>query len=318
MGVTLSILLDSLDFETLPEKLSTYWKGLLIHSRRQKPNKKAVLPKISRQRSQRSLPAQVPQTNVKLGLQITAMPFSHHSHSGQFCPDHAKNKLEEMVKTAIAKSMEVFALTEHMPRNDQDRYPEEIEMGWTLATSQTNHRDFYREATRLRGEYGSRIQILIGFESEWIRPSSQDLIAESLQAYSFDLFVGSVHHVHTKPIDYDQAGYDTAKALAGGTDRQLFNDYFDAQFSMLQAVRPPVIGHFDLIRLKSEEPSRDLRLWPDVWQRIMRNLQLIVSNGSLLEINFASLRKGLSEPYPKGEIAQVSSIRRRKRSSHVR
>lgn len=53
------------------------------------------------------------------------MPFSYHSHSGQFC-GHAQDSLEEIVKAAIAKNMRVFALTEHMPREDKDMYPEEV------------------------------------------------------------------------------------------------------------------------------------------------------------------------------------------------
>lgn len=54
------------------------------------------------------------------------MPFSHHSHSGQFC-GHATNTLEEVVQKAIALKMQVFALTEHMPRDqDEDLYPEEV------------------------------------------------------------------------------------------------------------------------------------------------------------------------------------------------
>ncbi len=53
------------------------------------------------------------------------MPFSHHSHSGQFC-GHAENSLEDVVLTAIEKKMEVFALTEHMPREEEDFYPEEV------------------------------------------------------------------------------------------------------------------------------------------------------------------------------------------------
>jgi len=53
------------------------------------------------------------------------MPFSHHSHSGQFC-GHATGTLEEMVQTAVSKGMKVFALTEHMPREVEDFYPEEV------------------------------------------------------------------------------------------------------------------------------------------------------------------------------------------------
>ena len=52
------------------------------------------------------------------------MPISLHSHSGQFCA-HASNSLEEMVQSAIAKKIRVYALTEHMPRGPKDLYPEE-------------------------------------------------------------------------------------------------------------------------------------------------------------------------------------------------
>lgn len=54
------------------------------------------------------------------------MPFSHHSHSGQFCPGHAKNELEEAIQTAIGQGMRVFCLSEHMPRGKEDLYPEEV------------------------------------------------------------------------------------------------------------------------------------------------------------------------------------------------
>jgi histidinol-phosphatase (PHP family) len=54
------------------------------------------------------------------------MPFSHHSHSGQFC-NHASNTLAEMVEEAGRQEMRVFALTEHMPRDRiEDLYSEEV------------------------------------------------------------------------------------------------------------------------------------------------------------------------------------------------
>ena len=54
------------------------------------------------------------------------MPFTHHSHSGEFCK-HAHDTLEEVVKVAIQKGMKVLALTEHMPRDQpEDLYPEEV------------------------------------------------------------------------------------------------------------------------------------------------------------------------------------------------
>lgn len=248
------------------------------------------------------------------------MPFSHHSHSGQFC-GHAKGTLEEMVQTAISKKMKVFALTEHMPRDVEDFYPEEVfkfpSLSRTIAnTSQIDSHPnaeslarvtdlFYAEATRLRSKYKDQITLPIGFETEWIRPRTLQLVRDLQKKYEFDMFVGSVHHVHTIPIDFDKAMYEDARAKSGGSDEQLFEDYFDSQFEMLKELKPPVVGHIDLIRLYSEDPNGSFQRWDGVWSRITRNLQFIADYKGLLELNSSALRKGMTEPYPKVEICKV-------------
>ncbi|KAK5197427.1 hypothetical protein LTR99_000209 [Exophiala xenobiotica] len=234
------------------------------------------------------------------------MPFSHHSHSGQFCPGHARDSLEDIINLAISKRMQVLALTEHMPRHDEDRYPEEIEAGVTLASHYSNESAYFAEANRLREQYKDQIDLLVGFEGEWIRPESADLVKRSISTYQYDFFIGSVHHMHTIPIDYDREMYEKARHVSGGTDARLFEDYFDQQLAMLRALQPPVVGHFDLIRLKSDSPNGSFQNMSGVWDRILRSLDYIASYGGILEINSASLRKGMDEPYPKAEICQAA------------
>ena len=233
------------------------------------------------------------------------MPFSHHSHSGEFCPGHAQDSLEDVIKTAISKKFNVFALTEHMPRHDQDRYPEETEAGATLELQFRNEGNYFEKALGLRDKYRNQINMPIGFETDWCGPHSLALIQRSLRTYPFDFFIGSIHHSRSVPIDYDQAGYDLAKGAAGGTDERLFEEYFDEQLEMLNALHPPVVGHFDLIRLKSKDFNVDWQSMQGVWSRILRNLDFVASYGGILEINTAALRKGMNEPYPKSEICQV-------------
>ena len=255
------------------------------------------------------------------------MPFSHHSHSGEFC-GHATGKLEEMVQTAISKKMLVYALTEHMPRDLEDFYPEEVRPSISTyhPLSQTeNHSiqiedhpdaeslvrlmdNFYYEATRLKAKYGENIDLLVGFESEWIRSSSLKLIQDLLRKYDWDMFVGSVHHVNTVPIDFSRELYEDARKRSGGSDESLFEDYFDAQYEMMKATSPPIVGHFDVIRLLSDNPNASLKQWEGVWNRIERNLQLVSEYGGVLELNSSALRKGLYEPYPQVEICQVGSL----------
>lgn len=55
------------------------------------------------------------------------MAFTMHSHSGQFCPGHAKDQLEDVILHAIKIGYKTIGLTEHMPRTDiADLYPEEV------------------------------------------------------------------------------------------------------------------------------------------------------------------------------------------------
>ncbi|KAI9691274.1 MAG: histidinolphosphatase [Bogoriella megaspora] len=229
------------------------------------------------------------------------MPFTHHSHSGQFC-GHAKDTLEQVVQTALEKKMQVLALTEHMPRDVEDLYPGETE---TLASLTKLYDDFHAEAVRLRAKYKVQIEILIGFEIDWIRPGSLVLIQDLLDKHPVDLFVGSVHHVHTIPIDFDKSLYEKARSKSGGKDQDLFRDYFDAQYEMLQALKPPVIGHFDLIRLYSEDANQSFVCSEKVWSKILRNLRFIRDYGGLVELNSSALRKGMNEPYPKVEICKA-------------
>ncbi|KAG9947786.1 histidinol-phosphatase, partial [Aureobasidium melanogenum] len=227
------------------------------------------------------------------------MPHSHHSHSGQFCA-HATCTLEDMVQQAISLNMDTFALTEHMPRHAADLYPEESD-AQTLADL---FDAYYPEALRLREKYASQINILIGFESEWIRPETNSIIKDLLARYKFDFFVGSIHHVHTKPIDFDHDMYYEARTISGGSDQDVFAAYFDQQYDMLKALTPPLVGHFDLIRLKSDDPDRVWTTIPAVWEKIVRNLDFVASYGGILEINSSAIRKGMSEPYPKAEVCK--------------
>ena len=137
---------------------------------------------------------------------------------------------------------------------------------------------------------------------------------QSLAAHpAVDYFMGSLHHTRGVPIDFDRATYLQAQEKAGGTEALLYGAYYDEQLAMLQALRPRVVGHFDLIRLLSAEPGRDLRAWEQgaeeegggrVWDKVVRNLCFVAGYGGWLECNSSALRKGLAEPYPARPIAE--------------
>lgn len=166
-------------------------------------------------------------------------------------------------------------------------------------------KSYFQVAQTLREKYGSQINMPIGFEGEWIQSSTLPLIQKALEEYPVEFFIGSIHHTLSIPIDFDRATYETARARAGGTDELLFGAYFDEQFDMLNAVKPPIVGHFDLIRLFSDHPNESMKRFPTVWDKALRNLRFIAAYGGILELNSSSLRKGMNEPYPKADLCQV-------------
>ena len=185
----------------------------------------------------------------------------------------------------------------------------------TPADLQTLFRQFHTEARRLQKQATAATTLLVGLETEWIRPESKNHIEKVLANHAFDLIVGSVHHVHGVPIDYSRELYSQAMNAAenyrepvaqpASPEVALFADYFDSQYEMLQAIRPPIVGHFDLIRLFSSQPNANIEENRSIWPKILRNLRFVRDYGGLLEINSSALRKGLSEPYPQRAIVQV-------------
>lgn len=197
-----------------------------------------------------------------------------------------------------------------MPRfRTRDLYPEESDL--TPADLEKTFDDYVKEARRLQREYQDRIKLLVGMETEFINRESLDRALSIKEQYKLDYLVGSVHHILEVPIDFDEPTMKTAEdvsvnKLAGecphGATEEAFRVYFDAQFEMLQALKPAVVAHFDLIRLfRASHPLSEV-----VWDKIRRNVAFVVSYGGIFEINTSAWRKGLPYAYPQRDILDVS------------
>eukprot|EP00124_Ichthyophonus_hoferi_P000785 Ihof_evm12s32 gene=Ihof_evmTU12s32 len=209
------------------------------------------------------------------------MPFTFHSHSGRYST-HGNGSLDEVVVRAKALGFISLGMSEHFPRNrDEQLYPNEVERGIRIEDLQAMFKDYVVEAKRCQREsIGMEMEVLVGMETEFLGPISisecQDLIA----THSFDYVVASVHHVDGIPIDYSNDIYVTAEQKLGGTEN-VFLKYFEHQYDLIKGLQPPIIGHFDLIRMYRP----DYPLSAKVWQQIERNIDLGVACGAIFEIN---------------------------------
>eukprot|EP00730_Choanoeca_flexa_P013331 TRINITY_DN5205_c0_g1_i2.p1 TRINITY_DN5205_c0_g1~~TRINITY_DN5205_c0_g1_i2.p1 ORF type:complete len:294 (+),score=58.67 TRINITY_DN5205_c0_g1_i2:69-950(+) len=223
--------------------------------------------------------------------------WSFHSHSGQFCK-HAANTLEEMIQQAIDLGFTHYGLSEHMPRHRQcDLYPEELELGMTPQSLIQQFDDYVHEARRLQAKYSTDIKLFVGFETELIRDEWYQDVQQLRNAHSLDYVVGSVHHVKGIPIDFDEAKTQQAQDACGSLEG-LALTYFDHVTTMINVLKPDVIGHLDLIRLLRP----DIEPTTAVKTAIAGAVEAGLRHNCVFEINTAGLRKGLAGPYPHDDV----------------
>ena len=224
-----------------------------------------------------------------------ALVSIHGGHSGQFC-NHAGDSLEEIIQAYIDKHFNWVGITEHMPPlSDRFLYPEEIRAGLDARKMFRRFEQYVAACRELQQRYRSRIQLFVGCELEFYEDAIP-FVRRLLDTFDLDYVVGSLHHVENIGFDYSADLYGRAVRATGGLE-ELYCSYFDAQFEMISAVKPQVVGHFDLIRIFDDDyPVRLVR--PSIAERIRRNLELIKDLDLILDLNVRALSKGASEPYP--------------------
>lgn len=273
---------------------------------------------------------------------------SHHSHSGLFCSHaHPGSTPETMLARATELGFHTYGLSEHVPRqHDSELYPEEREEGTTPAKLMEKWKAYLVEARRVQSDYKGKgkgvPRVLVGAETENLSPSTLAwLKADVLGTPAHekrgaavgkgvvDYLVGSLHHAGgfttsdrqgcdpAIPIDFDAATFHAALEHFGGDGRteeeahlRLCLAYFDAQYRLIDELRPEVIGHFDLCRLfrpqttliHADDEAAATQLQLAVSHACTRNIRLAASYGALFEINSASLRKGWATPYPAPDV----------------
>jgi histidinol-phosphatase (PHP family) len=180
------------------------------------------------------------------------------------------------------------------PAADTFLFPEERQAGLTAAAMAERFDRYMAEARRLQAAYAAQIDIRVGFETE-DTTGAIDLAKQLVARHAPDYILGSVHHVADIPFDCSAEAYQQAVAKVGGLEA-LYCAYFDRQYTLIEALRPLVVGHFDLIRIFDPNYRRHLIL-PEVQKRVKRNLELIREMDLILEYNVAALSKGAMEPY---------------------
>ncbi len=217
----------------------------------------------------------------------------HGGHSGEFC-GHARDSLAAVVAAYVAAGFRWVCLTEHMPPHRPELIPDD-EAAPDVSALDERFRRYFTEARRLQAARAGDIDIRVGFETEAFG-GYREVVRRLVDEFAPDMIVGSVHHVGDVPFDYSVAHYRRAVARAGGIV-DFYCAYFDLQLELIDALRPSVVGHFDLARIFDPDYQRAWRV-PAIRERVLRNLGRVAELDLILDFNVRALSKGQPEPYP--------------------
>lgn len=220
--------------------------------------------------------------------------FSYHGgHSGEFCR-HAKGQLSAVVEAAIAAGFTSYGLSEHCPRFQLEHlYPDEV--GLRPQDLQQLFTRYVRTACELREAHSERIELLVGFETESLPAASWATAMRELRASApFDYIVGSVHSLGDTWIDLTPEVAERAAQDSGGWEPARCK-YFDLLASVVDSLRPEVVGHVDLIR-RFEAP--DFAFSALALRHAERVFEAALAVGSAIEVNAAPARRGFGPVYP--------------------
>ena len=220
----------------------------------------------------------------------------HGGHSGAYC-DHASGTLRETLEAAVAAGYRTIGVSEHAPRlGEHLLYEEEVAMGWDVPRLESNFETYARDVQALSDEFDGQITILRGFESEVVPKAGYSKIMLGLRdRFDFEYMVGSVHHVDEVLIDGPPELFARALQEQGGLEA-LAVAYYRAVAEMIEALKPEVVGHFDLIRKNA--PSTESVETPAILKAAEEALEAARTHACILDLNTAGYCKGLGCPYP--------------------
>ncbi|MBT4100162.1 MAG: histidinol-phosphatase [Gemmatimonadetes bacterium] len=225
-------------------------------------------------------------------------------HGGHTRFGDGEDSLAEVVHEYARQGFAWVGLTEHIPPvSDDFLFHGELEAGETAASRRAKFDEYVSVARALQKEYRDKLKIFVGFETECCTGYIEH-VEELSKQHEPDYIVGSVHHVNDVVIDWTTELYAEAAAKVGGIV-ELYCAYFDQQFELMGALKPAVIGHFDLIRMHDKDYVERLQM-PVIKDRIRRNLNRAKEIGAILDLNVRALEKGASEPYVTGSILEVA------------
>lgn len=211
-----------------------------------------------------------------------------HTHS-TFCD--GSNTLEEMVLSAIEKKFTVLGFSSH------SLFPFS-KKGWHISCEEFDN--YVKEIRTLAEKYSSQIQILCGFEADYLKNISLPTKA-NYAPLNPDYLIGAIHYVTNDKGRYSvdnksekvlQALKDMYSNKKGAIDgKRAVCEYFSTQREMLRKGDFEILAHPDVIRKRN--PQLNFFNQKDSWYKkeLIATAKEIKKADVIVEINTGALAR---------------------------
>ena len=215
---------------------------------------------------------------------------NYHTHT-EFCD--GTEAPETLVQEAIHKGFSVLGFSGHSVHPFASDWHIPVERLSTYVT----------EINRLKEKYQGQIEILCGFEADYLPPLSSPPQGP-YRALGADYLIGSTHYViaDTGCFTVDDSAKNVAEGIEihfKGDGKKVVQTYFAAQREMIAKGGFEILGHADVIRRRNGELKffdEEAQWYKDELQETAR---VISQSEVIVEINTGGMaRKNTTTPYP--------------------
>jgi histidinol-phosphatase (PHP family) len=209
------------------------------------------------------------------------MKFDLHTHHER-C-GHAVGTIRDYIEAGISHGLSVIGISDHSPyfagTNDREQPG--------IAMAKSEFARYVAEVLKLKQEYSSEIDVLLGLESDFF-PEHANVYRAVYEQYPFDYIIGSVHLSGGVSIF-------NKKRFNGLTDRQKIEQkeiYYGLIEQSARSGMFQILGHIDAMRAYYT-PFSDIPT-----DAVDRTLKIIAEHDVAIEINTSGKTKVCGGWYP--------------------
>ena len=204
-----------------------------------------------------------------------------HTHS-TYCD--GKDRIEEMVQTAIEKGFTVLGFSGHGPCLVDE-----------VAMKESDLPNYRKDILEAKEKYKDQIQIFLGIE--------EDISQRIPSKEPYDIVIGSKHFMfiknQVKNVDYSKEMAREIVELYDGDFLKYAKDYYEDLKNIANYSEVDIVGHLDLLMKFNEDESFLSFTDPTYLSYAKDCIDVLIKAGKIFEVNTGAISRGYrTKPYP--------------------